>query len=89
MRYVKKPILPIQAWQIAEWWFDGYDKLIDIIPHFNENVTLDYEDRLIVIHTKEGDMKGNIGDYLICGVFGEFYSCKEDIFESTYEQCLE
>jgi hypothetical protein len=29
---------------------------------------------------------GNIGDYIIKGVKGEFYPCKPDIFEMTYEK---
>jgi hypothetical protein len=27
------------------------------------------------------------GDYIIRGVKGEFYPCKPDIFEATYEAC--
>ena len=33
-------------------------------------------------------MTANIGDYIIKGVKGEFYPCKPDIFEQTYEQVL-
>ena len=39
----------------------------------------------IVIHTLEGDMEVSKGDYVIKGVKGEFYPCKPDIFEQTYE----
>ncbi len=38
------------------------------------------------IITLEGDMKVNIGDYIIKGVNGEFYPCKPDIFKKTYEK---
>lgn len=37
------------------------------------------------INTLEGNMKAEIGDYIIKGVHGEFYPCKEDIFKETYE----
>lgn len=37
------------------------------------------------IKTLEGDMQVNEGDYIIKGVQGEFYPCKPDIFEQTYE----
>ena len=37
------------------------------------------------VETLEGVMRGNAGDYLICGVKGEFYPCKPDIFEQSYE----
>ncbi|WP_122646711.1 hypothetical protein [Enterococcus mediterraneensis] len=37
------------------------------------------------IKTLEGNMKISVGDYIIKGVNGEFYPCKPDIFEKTYE----
>lgn len=39
-----------------------------------------------VIHTLEGDMEVSNGDYVIKGVEGEFYPCKPDIFDKTYEK---
>lgn len=39
----------------------------------------------LVIQTLEGDMTATLGDWIIKGVKGEFYSCKPDIFETTYE----
>lgn len=38
----------------------------------------------MTIHTLEGDMKANVGDYIITGVQGEQYPCKKEIFEKTY-----
>ena len=38
------------------------------------------------IPTLEGVMTARPGDYIIKGVQGEFYPCKPDIFESTYER---
>lgn len=38
-----------------------------------------------IIRTLEGNMKANFGDYIIKGIQGEFYPCKSDIFESTYD----
>lgn len=37
------------------------------------------------IKTLEGDMEASEGDFIIKGVNGEFYPCKPDIFEKTYE----
>ncbi len=37
------------------------------------------------IHTLEGDHECTKGDFIIKGVNGEFYPCKPDIFEKTYE----
>ena len=39
-----------------------------------------------VVKTLEGDMKANPGDYLIKGVKGELYPCREDIFKMTYDK---
>ena len=38
-----------------------------------------------VIHTLEGDMQADVGDFIITGVNGEQYPCKPDIFKKTYE----
>ena len=37
------------------------------------------------IRTLEGDMHLTEGDWIIRGVKGEYYPCKPDIFEATYE----
>ncbi len=39
----------------------------------------------IFIDTLEGAHHASVGDYIIKGVNGEFYPCKPDIFEKTYE----
>ena len=38
-----------------------------------------------MIHTLESVMVAAAGDWIIKGVKGEFYLCKPDIFEATYE----
>ncbi|MEL6968619.1 MAG: hypothetical protein AAFZ63_25645 [Bacteroidota bacterium] len=38
-----------------------------------------------IIPTLEGDMKASPGDYIIKGLNGEFYPCKPDVFEKTYD----
>jgi len=40
----------------------------------------------IIIKTLEGNHLAKIGDYIIKGIKGEFYPCKPDIFELTYEE---
>jgi hypothetical protein len=39
----------------------------------------------IYIHTLEGVMRGEVGDWLLKGVNGEYYPCKSDIFRKTYD----
>ena len=41
----------------------------------------------LYISTLEGEMWARFGDYVIRGVQGEFYPCKPDIFEATYDLC--
>lgn len=38
------------------------------------------------IPTLEGTMRADYGDYIIKGIKGEFYPCKPDIFEASYER---
>ncbi len=45
--------------------------------------------RGFVIRTLEGDMRVEPGDWVIRGVKGEYYPCKPDIFEATYEAVTE
>ena len=40
----------------------------------------------IIIPTLEGDHEAMPNDWIIKGVNGEFYPCKPDIFEKTYEE---
>ena len=40
----------------------------------------------MMIATLEGFHHVNVGDWIIRGVQGEFYPCKSDIFEATYER---
>ena len=39
----------------------------------------------IKIKTLKGVMQANFGDWIIKGVQGEYYPCKPDIFEKTYD----
>lgn len=55
-----------------------------------------YDDRddpcgrgVIQIETLEGTMTANPGDWIIKGVRGEFYPCKPDIFDFTYEPVVQ
>ena len=41
-----------------------------------------------MIQSLEGTMEASKGDYIIKGVKGEFYPCKEDIFLLTYDEVL-
>lgn len=40
----------------------------------------------LIIHTLEGDMRADMGDWVIRGVKGEFYPCKPDVFAASCEE---
>lgn len=48
-----------------------------------------HSDTGLHINTKEGRMKVSIGDWIVCGVVGEFWAIKPDIFALTYEPVQE
>ncbi len=43
-----------------------------------------YDDEIILV-TLKGPMYAKPGDWIIKGVAGEFYPCKDEIFKATYE----
>jgi hypothetical protein len=84
-KYRKKPVV-IDAiqWhgnnaQAVGAWAEGFGPL-----QFTFASALDGTIALS-IPTLEGVMHANRGDWIIRGVYGEFYPCKADIFEATYE----
>ena len=83
MQFRKKPVV-VEAIQ-AEI---GYKNLQDIITFVGEDNLCPIErrpDYILKIKTLEGDMAVGFGDWIIKGIKGEFYPCKPDIFEATYE----
>lgn len=83
----RKKSVEIQAMQLppvidvdARMAFD------DWIISFKASNNCRYVGDTIRIKTLEGEMTGNVGDYIIVGVKGEIYPCKPDIFEMTYDK---
>ena len=85
MKYRKKPVV-IEAVQ----FFDTTDSLHQISEFIGDTfiVRVSYKNKnnpVLPIATLEGVMMASEGDWIIKGVNGEFYPCKPDIFEKTYE----
>ncbi|GEO08751.1 hypothetical protein [Segetibacter aerophilus] len=78
-KFRKKPVV-IEAIQ-----YTGKNQAEIISFTGNKAKTLGDQGTSIMIPTLEGDMYANAGDFIIRGVSGEFYPCKPDIFEITYE----
>ena len=84
MKYRKKPVVieavryqpngPFEPLEVAQ------DRVTDFVGGNVQVVGVE-----IQIPTLEGTMTAQVGDYIIRGVKGEFYPCKPDIFEVTYE----
>jgi len=80
MKFRKKPV-EIEA----ERYVHGNQALV----HFLEGCAgWHMTDKGICIPTLEGEMTASLGDWIIKGVKGEFYPCKPDIFEATYEPVM-
>ena len=98
-KYIKKQVVveAIQwdgtlekALEISQ--IDGFNSIIEyystktvIIGESTSSSANTYEEiKSFKIKTLEGDMNVSKGDYIIKGIKGEFYPCKEDIFKKTY-----
>lgn len=69
--------------------FVGSDLIEECVELFDIKRTLKEMLVDIAIDTLEGTMRVDYGDYIIKGIQGEFYPCKPDIFEQTYEEVIE
>ena len=74
MKFRKKPII-IDAVQ----WFPGSRHPYVIVAGPDAPY----------IDTFEGKMKVSPGDWIIMGVEGEMYPCKDSVFQATYERVEE
>jgi hypothetical protein len=86
-KFKKKPVV-IEAIQYTgkndfeiNNWTHGIAYGSPVLEPTDKNPTGDY----LQIKTLEGIMTAIVGDWIIKGVNGEFYPCKPDIFEKTYD----
>jgi hypothetical protein len=85
MKFRKKPVV-IEA---IQWTGSNYEEVSEFMQ--TQRGTVDIDDPLnpaLLVHTTEGVMKASPGDWIIRGVKGEYYPCKPDIFEMTYEPVM-
>lgn len=89
MKAIKKPI----EVEVIKW--DGIN-LQDIVDFVGDSLEYSICDSawqvgkgiphvFMKVKTLEGNLDVSEGDYIIKGVQGEFYPCKLDIFEKTYD----
>ncbi len=85
-QYRKKPVvieavqLTVDNYRQVKGWINGDDGTGSANPAYLGSGAIS-----VCIRTLEGDMRADVGDWIIKGVKGEFYPCKPDIFAATYE----
>ena len=82
-KFRKKPV-EIEAWQLPPLGTDPDPELVNFLADSERPITSERDGEL-AIHTLEGVMAAEPGDWIIKGVNGEYYPCKPDIFAKTYE----
>ncbi len=90
MKYRKKPVV-VKA---IRWTGEDIDEVIAFaegsrITFCDDAGVVGLVKPCLLIPTLEGVMTAQPGDYIIRGVAGEYYPCKPDIFEQTYEAVME
>ena len=82
VRHFRKRPVTIEAMQLID-----ATSVLDIEEWINSPTT-GYQTNppTIWIDTLEGRMEGRVGDWIIKGVNGEFYPCKNEIFIKTYQE---
>jgi hypothetical protein len=82
MKARKKPVeIECYKWDASD--VSGLNKFFP--ESMNWFTHLENKTWMLEIPTLEGKMMASEGDIIIKGVNGEFYPCKPDIFEKTYE----
>lgn len=81
MKYRKKPVV-VEAIQ-----FVGFNtvEIAEFMGRSLNEITVAPFVVVLSVDTLEGRMTAQKGDWIIKGVKGEFYPCKSDIFEQTYD----
>lgn len=81
MKFRKKPIV-IEARQ----WAGSSCDATSLHTWSDGKIKFDVNTRAMTIETLEGTHRASPGDWIIMGIKGEFYPCKPDIFQATYEK---
>ncbi len=79
-KYIKKPI-EIEAIQYVTENVQEVTNFIGDFPH-----KIIESENIIIISTLEGEHIVRHGDFVICGIYNEYYPCKPDIFNASYTE---
>lgn len=81
-KYRKKPVV-VEAIQYTG---DNATEISNWTKQLSSERYIEEGPDYLLIQTLEGTMKAIPGDFIIKGVKNEYYPCKPDIFEQTYEK---
>lgn len=89
-KFRKKPVV-IEAHQWNGTTWEDRDEFVKETgwPYWHIGSISGSEKVGMIIPTLEGDHLAEKGDWIIKGINGEFYPCKPDIFEKSYEEVTE
>jgi len=84
MKYRKKPVvIEAEQWTGENWFEIGVfaGQAASLVKEGNKSILL-----IDTLESRKNKFESSVGDFIIKGVKGEFYACKPDIFEATYDK---
>lgn len=89
--YIKKPVVvrAVQYQGDLGWGVHKVFPAMRFSTETDEASPNSPDQEHMLIETLEGVMTASKGDYIIEGVKGEYYPCRQDIFEETYEEVVD
>jgi hypothetical protein len=85
MKFRKRPVV-VEAMRFTN---ETKDQLFNWISCTRSAGRNENGEPILLIWTLEGVHTARLGDWIIKGVAGEFYPCKPNIFEQTYERATD
>jgi hypothetical protein len=81
-QYVKKPVI-VNA---VQYTGDNDDEVTTFFDSKNKTAMVNNHFKSVTMETNKGIMMAEIGDFIIKDFDGELYTCKNGVFENTYEE---
>lgn len=82
-KFRKKPVV-IEAVQFGG--VEDIPKIFKFCPTAKSQINVETMETRFIIPTLEGDHICSRGDWIIRGIAGEFYPCKNEVFQLSYER---
>ena len=87
-KYMKRPV-KVDAFRLSHIMDIKYTPVWFSHAVVSETAIEDFVSGGFFIKTLEGEMFADVGDWIIRGVEGEIYPCKDSIFKKTYVRTIE